>query len=172
MLNSREAPQKLPENSVYFIEDIDKLYQHHDTAVVRLHRPVVDHQPIPLALSVKMPINTPLTLIGHPLGLPQKVAAGGLILEREATGAYLTNVDAFRGNSGSPVFVTDSLTTDYPVVVGLLSEGSRDYTIKTTASGQCRASYRCQSINPDSLSCQGEILALIDQLSNDVNNRQ
>jgi len=173
MVNANQAPQQFSEKNVYFIEGIDQLYsdpeKRHDAAVVRLRRSVVDHQPIQLALRVQMPINTPLTLIGYPLGLPQKVAAGGLILERKAVGAYVTNVDAFRGNSGSPVFVTDSLTTDYPVVVGLLSEGSQDYTIKTTASGQCRASHHCQSIDPDSLSCKGEILTPIDQISSYVN---
>jgi len=176
MSHANQAPQQFPENNVYFTEGIDQLYsdpeRRHDAAVVRLHRPVVDHQPIQLALRVQMPINTPLTLIGYPLGLPQKVAAGGLIVEREAAGAYVTNVDAFHGNSGSPVFVTDSLTTDYPVVVGLLSEGSRDYTIKTTAAGQCRASHHCQSIDPDSLSCKGEILTPIDQVSSYVNKKR
>jgi len=176
MLNANQAPQQFPENNVYFIEGIDLLYpdpeKRQDAAVVRLRRSVVDHQPIQLALRVQMPINTPLTLIGYPLGLPQKVAAGGLILKREAAGTYVTNVDAFHGNSGSPVFVTDSLTTDYPVVVGLLSEGSRDYTIKTSASGQCRTSYHCQSIDPDSLSCQGEILTPVDQVSSYVNKKR
>ncbi len=78
-----------------------------DEALVRLQRAVADHhQPLSLLNIRKHNVGTTLTLIGYPLGLPQKVVANGYILHQYADGSYVSNVDAFHGNSGSPVFVT------------------------------------------------------------------
>jgi|GEM_PF-1637388 len=98
-----------------------------DHAIVELDRDVVGHAPASLrVLSGALPIGTPLTLIGHPNGIPMKIAGGGEVLssERETLRASL---DAFSGNSGSGVFDEEGR------LVALLDSGADDYV----ARGAC-----------------------------------
>lgn len=93
-----------------------------DYAVIELDRPVVGHAPARLRASPALPaIGTPVTLIGHPNGIPMKIAHGGTI--RDHLGADLVaDVDAFSANSGSGVF------DDAGELVGILVSGADDYT--------------------------------------------
>jgi hypothetical protein len=92
-----------------------------DHAVVELDRAVVGLTPATVrALSGALPVGTPLTLIGHPNGIPMKIASGGEVLssDRETLRASL---DAFSGNSGSGVFDDDA------ALVAILDSGADDY---------------------------------------------
>src|SRR5690606_35958513 len=74
-----------------------------DFAVIKLDRPVVDHAPLALRQSGAPPVGEPLVVIGHPSGLPTKVAGGANVREMKST--YLVaNLDTYGGNSGSAVF--------------------------------------------------------------------
>jgi hypothetical protein len=92
-----------------------------DHAFVRLDRPVTGHTPAtmrPRALSV----GTPLTLIGHPNGIPMKIDSGGVVTGSASDGRWLSaTVDAFSGNSGSGVFDAEGN------LVALLRGGEDDY---------------------------------------------
>ncbi|MEM6954255.1 MAG: serine protease [Myxococcota bacterium] len=100
-----------------------------DYAVLRLDRPVVGRdaptlRPLPLGLSV----GTSLTLIGHPNGIPMKIADGGEVRRSDRDGRWLSaSVDAFSGNSGSGVF------DDEARLVALLDSGDTDYV----SAGRC-----------------------------------
>lgn len=91
-----------------------------DHALIQLDRPVKD-RPFAKLASGEIRKGDPLVLIGHPSGLPTKIAADAFILE-VLTSSFKTNVDAFSVNSGSGVFHATS-----GEVVGILSSGRADY---------------------------------------------
>lgn len=94
-----------------------------DYAIVELDRPVVGHTPVALRpLPAGLPVGTPVTLIGHPNGIPMKIASGGTVTVNNGEGVWLkATVDAFHGNSGSGVF------DDSGALVALLDGGEDDY---------------------------------------------
>ena len=63
----------------------------------------------------------PLVLIGHPSGLPTKIAPDASVL-KTLTNSFVSNVDAFSVNSGSGVF--HAVTGE---IEGILSSGRQDY---------------------------------------------
>ncbi len=70
-------------------------------AVIELDRAVVGHTPV--AIGSSAPIGTPVTMIGHPNGIPMKITDNATIRSESATEMF-ADVDAFFGNSGSGVF--------------------------------------------------------------------
>lgn len=96
---------------------------HNDFALIKLDRMVKGHTPVRLA-KVEPNVGEPLVLIGHPSGLPQKVADGGAVLKKTPTG-FDANLDAFHINSGSAVF--HGRTGE---LVGILVSGSEDYRLR------------------------------------------
>lgn len=106
-----------------------------DYAVIQLDHPVLDRKPL-VTRKFGVPVyNTPLVLIGHPLGLPMKIADGARVTmpnvdEREnlfqslklRKNYFTANLDSYAGNSGSPVF--NQLTGK---VEGILIQGADDY---------------------------------------------
>ena len=112
-----------------------------DWRIIRLDRPAVSSHRRTLRVSTAKNVrpNTPVAVIGHPRGLPMKAAGNAVILRHGSLGGAVADLDTFVGNSGSPVF------TDYgcgPVVIGLLSRGSEDFTLQPD-SGLCLNSYWC-----------------------------
>lgn len=102
-----------------------------DYAIIELDRRVSpDRVPAPVLAIEPLPVDTPLTMIGFPNGLPAKIDTGGrVILPGEAPWIrFEATVDAFGGNSGSGVFNDDG------VLVGILEGGRRDYADE----GECR----------------------------------
>jgi hypothetical protein len=92
-----------------------------DHAIVELDRDVVGHTPAAVrALSGALPAGTSLTLIGHPNGIPMKIASGGAVLS-SASETLRASLDAFSGNSGSGVFDDDA------ALVAILDSGADDY---------------------------------------------
>lgn len=94
-----------------------------DFAFIELDRPVnPSRRPVELRAGV-LEINTAMTVIGHPDGLPAKIDAGGAVLDpRVAQRDYfgLTS-DTFGGSSGSGVFDAAGL------LAGTLVRGGVDY---------------------------------------------
>lgn len=106
-----------------------------DYAVIELDRPVKGYVPLKLRKHGRVMLNTPLVVIGHPLGLPMKATDGGTVnrmndLERKnpiksfilRAHYFNANLDAYGGNSGSPVFNKRS-----GEVEGILIEGETDF---------------------------------------------
>lgn len=90
-----------------------------DFAVVRLTKRA-KAQPVTIAKADPV-FGTPIVMIGHPSGLPQKVSAGAEVSQTLAYG-FNTNLDAFKGNSGSAVFNANS-----GELLGILVNGNADY---------------------------------------------
>jgi hypothetical protein len=79
-----------------------------DWALIRLNRSVPDRRVASLRRSGRIASGTPLHIIGHPNGLPLKVAGNARVLKNDTDEYFEADVDAMAANSGSPVF--DSVT--------------------------------------------------------------
>lgn len=118
-----------------------------DYAVVRLDRKVKNRVPLNLRREGEIRVGEQVMLIGHPMGLPSKIADGGFVLSKGTR--ILASVDAFAANSGSPV-----LNTRTGRVEGLLVSGERDFIFEEG----CRREAHCGP------SCRGEGLTPISHL--------
>ena len=94
-----------------------------DWAVLKLDRQAKGHAPLSVNIDQKPEAETKLFVIGHPSRLPAKVDMGGKIRSvREEDPFFVTNLDTFHGNSGSPVFNAETL-----LIEGILVRGEQDY---------------------------------------------
>lgn len=92
-----------------------------DYAVIELDREALDRAPLKVRSEGTPKKGDRLVVIGHPSGLPTKIADGAAV--RDVGDIFLvTNLDTYGGNSGSPVFST--LTGE---VEGILVRGDTDY---------------------------------------------
>jgi len=102
-----------------------------DYAVVRLNRAIIAPEvfPLPIRREGTIAEGTSVGVIGHPTGLPLKIAFGPTTTVRSPgpEGYFVANLDTYGGNSGSPVF--NAFTGE---VEGVLVRGARDYNIVGT----------------------------------------
>lgn len=89
-------------------------------------------------------------MIGHPCGLPMKVALNATIEKNPHLQYFYTTLDSYQGNSGSPVF---NFYTHK--VIGVLVSGEKDYKF----NGNCY--YRSNCIMPY---CKGEKVIRIEEI--------
>jgi hypothetical protein len=100
---------------------------HLDYAVIRLDRPVTGRAPISLA-GKEARLSDKVKMIGHPLGIPLKVTGNEKTIirstEDDQSGHtfWITNLDGFTGNSGSPVFREEDQS-----LVGIFVNGDKDF---------------------------------------------
>lgn len=90
-----------------------------DYALIKLDRKV-DRRPLRFRKKGKVKKGTKLFVVGHPSGLPTKIALNGVVRKRRMNYFY-ANVDTFGGNSGSAVFNQNGM------VEGILVRGKDDY---------------------------------------------
>lgn len=93
-----------------------------DFALVKLDRKVEGRTPLKFRTSGKIADKAGLVVIGHPSGLPSKIADGAAVRANKNSYYFQATLDTFGGNSGSAVF--DAKTG---VVEGILVRGERDY---------------------------------------------
>lgn len=134
-----DATTTIAKSSVYscksIIASVNSSTTKNDYAVIRLDRPVTDRAPLEFRRTGKIAGTASLVLIGHPKGLPMKIAPGAVVRSNSAANYFVTNTDSYGGNSGSPVF--DSATG---IVEGILVRGETD---SVTTSAGCSVSYVC-----------------------------
>lgn len=84
--------------------NFDQTLASDDIAIVKLGRKVYDRQPI--AISKKsLSIKQNLSMIGYPLGLPQKADDDGEVTAIDSKNiSFKHNLDTFSCNSGGPIF--------------------------------------------------------------------
>jgi V8-like Glu-specific endopeptidase len=124
-----------------------------DYALIRLDRKVVGHQPLPVGDSSKLEAGTRLYVIGHPTGLPMKVDQGGAVRDASPADHVVAAVDTYHGNSGSPVFSSETHE-----IVGVLVRGEADFETVTKAAvaeGEEAASCELSKVCADG-ECRGE----------------
>lgn len=122
-----------------------------DFAVVQLDRPVTGRNPLRIRQSGQVNLNDPLVVIGHPAGLPTKIADGAYVRSNTATGYFTANLDTYGGNSGSAVFNEDTLEVE-----GILVRGEVDF-VRTSAN--CSVSNACKDTG-----CRGEDVTRITEI--------
>ncbi len=123
-----------------------------DFAIVELDRPVVNRVPVLMRQSGALNVGDDLTVIGHPAGLPTKIADGAKVRSSDATkGFFVANLDTYGGNSGSAVF--NSATHE---VEGILVRGETDFV---WSSKGCSTSYVCKNDG-----CRGEDVTKISNV--------
>jgi V8-like Glu-specific endopeptidase len=120
-----------------------------DFALVRLDRAVTHTKPLSYRTSGALLPGDGLKVMGHPAGLPLKVAGGATV--RALKGQFLVaNLDTYGGNSGSAVF------NDVDgQIEGVLVRGEVDYVYKNG----CRVSNECALD-----ACRGEDVTLMERV--------
>lgn len=144
-------PTSVPTQDVYSCKELIRSSVDNygaDFAVVRLDRPVADHRPLRLRQQGEISPGAELVVIGHPAGLPTKVA-GGARVRRVESEHLVANLDTYGGNSGSAVFNANT-----GEVEGILVRGAMDFVYQNG----CRVSNRCADDG-----CRGEDVTKISE---------
>lgn len=113
-----------------------------DWCVVQLDRPVLNHLYGTVRRTGTIADSAGVHVIGHPSGIPKKVAGGAAVRDNTPGRFFVANLDTYGGNSGSPVF--NSATH---VIEGILVRGETDYV----QVGDCIVSNVCPANG-----CRGE----------------
>lgn len=135
----------IPTESVYNCKEIVvKRSVGDDFAVIQLDRAVVGRTPLNVRRQGQLNIGDQLMLVGHPMGLPSKIADGGFV--QSVGNKIVATVDAFAANSGSVL-----LNSRTGLVEGLLIAGEADLSF---VNG-CRVEKKCGN------DCAGEVITPI-----------
>ncbi|PIU17708.1 MAG: serine protease [Elusimicrobia bacterium CG08_land_8_20_14_0_20_59_10] len=104
-----------------------------DYALVQLDRKVTDRAP--LAVNRKnIKAGTPVFVIGHPVGLPVKIAGDAKVRDAGHRAWFSTDLDTFGGNSGSAVFNANT-----NLIEGILVRGGTDFA---DSPAGCKTQFR------------------------------
>jgi hypothetical protein len=118
-----------------------------DWALVRIDRPVTNHCIAQIRRTGRIGDTQTVHVIGHPSGLPTKFAGGAAVRDNSPTAFFVANLDTYGGNSGSPVFNSDTHEVE-----GILVRGEADFVLRDNGSGTtCRVSLVCPTTG-----CRGE----------------
>lgn len=135
--------------NVYYPEEIIRQEDDLDIAFFKVDRTINrPHLNIGKARSLKK--GAGVYMIGYPAGMPEKAAVNASITQTDEQPYFFTTLDAFQGNSGSPVFSSDSNE-----VIGVLVSGIADYHW----TGNCNVSTLCTPPY-----CKGEKVVRLDRL--------
>ena len=140
MENATTAAVTIDASQIYYCSEIIERVETDagpDWSLVRLDRPVPDHQPLAVRRSGKVADGANLMIIGHPMGLPRKYASNAIVRDNSDSSYFQANLDSYGGNSGSVVIDYDTL-----LVEGTLVRGNEDFV----QDGACDRSNVC----PDS----------------------
>jgi hypothetical protein len=136
---------EIPASSVYSCKSIEAIGSQNpnsiDYAIVRLDRPVRGRPALRLREYGNAQLGEELFVIGHPSGLPAKIAGGAHVREVHPL-KLVANLDTFSGNSGSPVFNAQTYEIE-----GVLVSGEEDFV----SYGSCNIPKICQDTG-----CRGE----------------
>jgi len=125
-----------------------------DWSLVQLDRDVTDHKHVQIRRTGKIKNNEPVYVIGHPVGLPTKFADGATVQNNEHDAYFVSNLDTYGGNSGSPVFNSRN------EVEGVLVRGAEDFVM----NGNCRVSLICSPAS----GCKGEDCTRTTEFAKDI----
>lgn len=136
-----------------------------DYAVIELDRPVIGRDPLKINKKTKVTHGTNLFIVGHPSGLPLKYAEGSRVFELKDN-YFVTNLDSFAGNSGSPVFNKKTLEVE-----GILVRGDTDYKEELMSDGSlCFRVNTCddnrENCDRDDPAIDGEHVSYIEKILN------
>ena len=122
-----------------------------DFAVIRLDRRVQGHAIASVDLRPVLPIGQPLIAFGYPNGIPMKFIGGRVRSNDPALSLFVTNLDSFDRNSGSPVFDVQTGKLE-----GIIVDGEEDFI----RDGQCFRARHCSNDG-----CRGESVTRISEVT-------
>ncbi|MBI2522353.1 MAG: trypsin-like peptidase domain-containing protein [Bdellovibrio sp.] len=125
-----------------------------DYAVIQLDRPVTNRAPLNFRLNGSVKVGDSLVVIGHPSGLPTKIAGGATVQQIDHPAYFQADLDTYGGNSGSAVFNTKT-----GEVEGILVRGAKDYVYNLEKG--CLESNRCEKMDKENKTCEGESVSRI-----------
>jgi hypothetical protein len=149
IFNFKKGVKKIPANNVYKCKKIIAQEQVSipilgttDYALIQLDREVTDATPLKFRTEGRIKKGTSVAVIGHPLGLPLKIADNAKV--RAVFGkTFKANLDTYGGNSGSPV-----VDINTGLVEGILVHGAEDLrqrgncTVSRTEDGKKEGIYK------------------------------
>lgn len=142
MKSAKHDPTRgIPMSNIYLCKKVvaAQLNSQTDFAVIQLDRPVTGRAPLKIRTAGKLSDSASLVVIGHPSGLPTKIAGDGKITRNSDLNTFATTLDTFHGNSGSAVF--DATTG---VVEGILIQGKTDYVPSLKSNpNSCKVLNKC-----------------------------
>lgn len=153
MRSPQSSPTRVQSKQVYRCKSLVKAEVTSngvDYAIVRVDRPVTDRSPLAVRTSGAITPGTPVFVVGHPAGLPTKVAGGSQVRSVE-DGFFVANLDTYGGNSGSAVFNESTGTVE-----GILVRGEADFKLRNG----CRVSNVCENQG-----CRGEDVTRMDRVA-------
>jgi S1-C subfamily serine protease len=122
-----------------------------DFALIRLDRPVRGRPYLSVRSQGQVSVGDELVVIGHPSGLPTKIADGAVVVRNDDPQFFVADLDTYGGNSGSAVF---NATTG--LVEGILVRGAMDYVRSPQG---CLVSNICSEVSPGR--CGGESVSRV-----------
>ena len=152
-MESNNSTATISSDSVYRCAEVlaqaipSQANQNLDYAIIKLDRPtgrpVIDYD-----LETQLKAQTKVAVIGYPSGLPLKIASDAVVTSNEVDEPFfVTNLDTFGSNSGSPVINTDTY-----LVEGILVRGANDYVLSNDQT--CIQVNRCPEGGNET--CSGE----------------
>jgi V8-like Glu-specific endopeptidase len=126
-----------------------------DWALIKLDREVTGRTPLKIRRNSKISDDAQLLMIGYPSGLPQKFAKAYGVNKNKKSNFFVTTLDTFGGNSGSPV-----INLEEGVVEGVLVRGGKDYEYSRSLG--CAKTKYCSGLGW--FSCKGADVTRIGEL--------
>jgi hypothetical protein len=157
MVSKQKAKVSIPDSDIFQATGIiDRRLEGNgsDYAIVKLDRPAIGHKSLTLNSKRKIRDNENLYVIGHPAGLPKKFADGAVVRDNTPTTHFVSNLDTYGGNSGSPVFNANTHEVE-----GILVRGENDFVM---VNG-CARSQVCPSTG-----CRGEDVTRVSEFFNKI----
>ncbi|MFA5137968.1 MAG: serine protease [Elusimicrobiota bacterium] len=154
-----QPPGSVPSDDVYSCASlVDRKLERAgvDYALVKLDRAPKGRTPLRIRRTGKPPVGAPLTVIGHPVGLPTKISGGASIRKNDEGGYLVGNLDTYGGNSGSAV-----INTVTGEVEGILVRGETDFVYDE--KNKCAKSVRKMDDTG-----RGEDVTLVENLKDSI----
>lgn len=154
--DAQQGVNRIEKNDIYKcakIIDTKLTSDQNDYALIQLDREVEGRAPLAVRTSGVIGKDATLVMIGHPTGLPTKIAPEAAIRDNSHPLFFKATTDSFGGNSGSAVFNQET-----GEVEGILVRGERDYAYDNAA--------RCYRVNncPET-GCRGEDVTRITNIT-------
>jgi V8-like Glu-specific endopeptidase len=129
-----------------------------DYALIKLDRKVTGRKPLSVNRGTALKNGNGIFVIGHPVGLPVKLADSATVRDFSKAGYFVADLDTFGGNSGSAVFNAATKKIE-----GILVRGDRDFKL-SPAGCVTMATYEQTGGRGEDVTKVGEISASIPLL--------
>jgi V8-like Glu-specific endopeptidase len=139
-------PTSVPASNVYSCVSQTNVWLQdnaQDWIIYKLDRPVSNRTPLVVRHAGTMTQGVAVAEIGYPMGLPLKVSPTGNVTETSDPLLFSHNLEAFKGNSGGPVFDLSTGVVQGIEVLG--AAGIPQFTNSSDANGACVKETQCST---------------------------